>query len=185
MGCSWTASWPIVYPDSVYSSIYSKVCTNTPSEGLVGAAPLSPLVVASGYCGPPSAPIMSLGWENLNGVHHTCSYFHTHNPSEMVVLGLKYAHSVSWFACSLIALDAAIALQSLEVLYTATSANDREKLVTRKKISRQDQVFLWLAVLDWPLSDFRPHPPARPWRAVSLSALVLIARVSICLGFQF
>ena len=66
----------VVRPDSSTSlSSIRGLCRNTPSDGLVGAAPLG---VASVYGHSPFVADFVPDGENLHGVHHTCSPFHTH-----------------------------------------------------------------------------------------------------------
>ena len=90
-------SRPVVRLDCLSSSMSSSIRCNTPSGGLVGAAPQ---VVSSVYGLPPfGADNVARRGKPAWDPSHMLECPQTH-PSESVVLKLKYAHSVAWFACA-------------------------------------------------------------------------------------
>ena len=108
--------------DSSSSSI-RRLCRNTPSGGLVGAAPLG---VASVYGHSPfAAASVARRGKPAWGPSHMLVFPHT-SPSEHVVLGNKCAHRCPCHA-ALRALDAVrCPLRSSEVLCSAACAKDRK-----------------------------------------------------------
>ena len=69
-------SRPVMRPDSPSSSI-RRLCRNTPSGGLVGAASR---VVASVYGHFPFGADSAPGGDHQHGVLRICSHFHSHFP---------------------------------------------------------------------------------------------------------
>ena len=91
----------MVRPDSSTSSI-RRLCRNTPSGGLVGAAPLG---VASVYGHSPfGAASVARRGKPAWGPSHMLVFPYT-PPSERIELEIKCAHIVPWLICSLKALE--------------------------------------------------------------------------------
>ncbi len=122
----------------------------TPSVGLVGPAPL---IVSSVYSLSPFgvASDARRGKRAWGPLHMLVSSY-TSSPLEMVVLELKCAHRVSWYACSLKALDSSrqVPFEAgcfcvlLHPLKTGDTTSDSQNRTTQRVVP-------WRVVLNWSL----------------------------------